>query len=387
MAEPQPPIAVIGAGITGAFCAYLLARRGRSTVLIERDGVAAHASGTNAGGLNPLHGPGIPGPLDGFALRALQLHLAHWPVLAELSGAAFGARRVPRLHLARAPDEVAALRERGRLHDRTPGFSAQWLDGEATRAAVPAVRGPIAGGLWSEGNARVEPAAYVSALVEAACRLGARLLTAEATALEHERGRVTAIRLGRERLVCAGAVLATGPWCREPGRWLSLRLPVGPVRGELVRVAPGVALDAEVTFGTTGVYEAATAGERWLGGTADHVGLRSTPTAAGRRRITAAVAALLPDVAAAPALEQRAALRPVTEDGLPIIGPAPGWQNVVLALGGGSKGMLLGAAMAAAAADALLGPTADPDLTLGLPEATLRGLTLGGRGGERRGGR
>ena len=36
-----------------------------------------------------------------------------------------------------------------------------------------------------------------------------------------------------------------------------------------------------------------------------------------------------------------AGLRPKSPDGLPIIGPAPGWENVMLASGHGSVGILL----------------------------------------------
>jgi glycine/D-amino acid oxidase-like deaminating enzyme len=48
-----------------------------------------------------------------------------------------------------------------------------------------------------------------------------------------------------------------------------------------------------------------------------------------------------------------AALRPVTPDGIPIVGLAPGWTNVSLALGSGRKGVLMSAALGRAAADLL----------------------------------
>jgi D-amino-acid dehydrogenase len=47
---------------------------------------------------------------------------------------------------------------------------------------------------------------------------------------------------------------------------------------------------------------------------------------------------------------QVSGLRPVTPDGLPIVGVPDGWENVCLALGSGRKGMLLGAALGSAAA-------------------------------------
>ena len=48
---------------------------------------------------------------------------------------------------------------------------------------------------------------------------------------------------------------------------------------------------------------------------------------------------------------QTACLRPVSEDGLPMIGEVPGWQGVYLATGAGRSGILLSPAMGQAVAD------------------------------------
>src|SRR6266436_6210815 len=45
----MPDVAIVGGGIIGAACAYELARAGASVTLIERDELAAGASGRNAG--------------------------------------------------------------------------------------------------------------------------------------------------------------------------------------------------------------------------------------------------------------------------------------------------------------------------------------------------
>src|SRR3954453_7645849 len=106
-------IAVVGGGITGAFAAYFLARRGAEVTLIERDEVAAHASGKNPGGLNPLHGPGIPGPMQELSLEAFRLHLEH-----------FSPPRRPRLQLAVDAADLDRLANGKRLYDSTHGFDA-----------------------------------------------------------------------------------------------------------------------------------------------------------------------------------------------------------------------------------------------------------------------
>jgi glycine/D-amino acid oxidase-like deaminating enzyme len=59
----------------------------------------------------------------------------------------------------------------------------------------------------------------------------------------------------------------------------------------------------------------------------------------------------MPAIAEASLVQHTACLRPVAPDHLPIIGKAPGWDNVYLATGGAHKGILLSPAMGKAIAD------------------------------------
>jgi glycine/D-amino acid oxidase-like deaminating enzyme len=107
--EARVDVVVVGGGVAGAFSAYALARRGVRAAIVEREAVGAAASGRNPGGLNPLHGPGIPGPLEAFALESFALHLGSWEELRDLSGLDFAGRLAPRLQLALDDADVAAL--------------------------------------------------------------------------------------------------------------------------------------------------------------------------------------------------------------------------------------------------------------------------------------
>ncbi len=59
----------------------------------------------------------------------------------------------------------------------------------------------------------------------------------------------------------------------------------------------------------------------------------------------------MPELAQAKLALQTACLRPVTSDWLPIVGKAPGWDNVYLTTGAGKKGILLSPGMGKATAD------------------------------------
>src|ERR1700734_3601423 len=84
----SPAVVVIGAGVTGAFCSYFLAQLGATVYLVERGAVGGEASGHNAGGINPLHGPGFPSPLLDLALASMRLHTEMWAATRDLPGAA-----------------------------------------------------------------------------------------------------------------------------------------------------------------------------------------------------------------------------------------------------------------------------------------------------------
>src|SRR5215475_14075253 len=67
-------VVIVGGGIVGMVTAYYLARAGVVSVVIERDAIASHASGYAYGGLSPVSGFGIPGPLAEAAQEGMRLH-------------------------------------------------------------------------------------------------------------------------------------------------------------------------------------------------------------------------------------------------------------------------------------------------------------------------
>jgi glycine/D-amino acid oxidase-like deaminating enzyme len=361
MLEKKPHIVVVGAGIIGAFAAYFLARSGVPVTIVDPCEIAANASGNNAGGLNPLHGGGIPGPLQELALTSMRLHLKEWDRLRRLSGIDFRGRFVTRLHVARDEGEAEELARREALHNATDGFSARWLTSNELRETGLGLSPDAIGGLWTDGNARVEPALYTRAVAESAVRLGARMIAGRARGLVTRADRVTAVRVDDENLACDGVVIAVGPWCAGPEKWLGIRLPVEAVKGELLLAEVNSPSPAtEITWGPFGLYPRS-ARRLWLGGTEDRVGLRPGPTPTARERILGAVDSMLPALGPLRIVDHVSGLRPVTPNGLPIVGVADSHENVCLALGGGRKGMLLGPALGLASAELLaFGATAMP---------------------------
>lgn len=357
---------VVGSGITGAFTAFLLARRGAPVTVLDGGPGEAQASANNPGGLNPLYGAGIPGPLAPLALAAFRLHLEHWDEIARASGADFDPHHKRRLNLARDADDVRVLQRMHEIYSATDGFSVRWIEADELRTIEPRLDPGVTRGLWAEGDATVESAVYTRAVLATAVDHGATVVALPAEGLEVQGDRVVGVHAAGDVLPCTGVVVATGPRT-DAADWLGVPLPLEPVKGDLLLVeAEGGGVTTDLAWRDVAVYGTST-DQVWLGGTEEHVGFDTAPSEAARTSILERVARVVPAMASARVVRQTTGLRPVTPDGLPIVGPAPGWSNAWLALGGGRKGMLLSAAMAAATADLVLdGATALPVIPLGV---------------------
>jgi len=93
-------VAIIGGGAAGCAVSYYLAQLGVKSTIIEREGLGNQASGNSAGGLNPLTGVGIPGPLAAFGWECFQLHADLYAGLKHQSGIDYQHRTVAKIDLA-----------------------------------------------------------------------------------------------------------------------------------------------------------------------------------------------------------------------------------------------------------------------------------------------
>jgi glycine oxidase len=157
--------------------------------------------------------------------------------------------------------------------------------------------------------------------------------------------------LADTEIACDCLVLAAGPWSREAETWLDCSIPVDPLKGEILRLEhSGPCLAHDFSGGGGSVYSKPD-GMVWCGTTEERQGFNRETTAAARQAIIQGAVRIIPDLARAKLALQTACLRPVTPDWLPIVGRAPGWDNVYLATGAGKKGILLSPAMGKATAD------------------------------------
>ena len=123
---------------------------------------------------------------------------------------------------------------------------------------------------------------------------------------------------------------------------------------------PGANVTHDFTHGIISLYRRSD-DKVWVGVTRERCGLDERPTDDGKRLLIEGAARIMPAVREATLVAHLAALRPATPTGLPVIGRAPGWNNVFVANGGGIKGVLLSTGMGVAVRDLVLtGETAMP---------------------------
>jgi len=354
-------VVVVGGGGVGCATALQLIKHACDVTLIERDGIGAHASGRNAGNLNPL--VGTPPALVPFALEAFRLHRQLGAELAELGYVEAVATPTPRLHLGFDADDEAPLAEIHTILSATEGFESQRLERAALLRLEPALGPEGAFGLLTKGNLTLDGQAFTRCVADAASRLGMRQVIGAVTGVTAAGERLTGVRVGGETIACDDVVFATGAWAAEINRWLGVELDVRPLKGEILLLRPtDASISHDLTWGTTSLYTRR-GGEIWVGVTFADTGLEAQPTARAKTELMSVAARIWPQVDQAVLFDHYAALRPMTPDGLPIAARAKGWQNAWIANGGGSKGMLLSVGIAKTVADLML--DVRPDATGG----------------------
>jgi glycine/D-amino acid oxidase-like deaminating enzyme len=345
-------VVVVGGGVVGCATAYQLARAGLTVTLIERDGIAAHASGSNAGNLNPLHA--TPPALVPFALESFRLHEEIRAELTQLGCAKYVARPVKRIHLGFEEADRTRLDETARLFESNHGFSSAWLDSNDLRRIEPRLSPDARFGLLTEGSLSLDSYDFTHSLADGAVKLGATVLHDAVSGVAACGQQVTGVRTAKGLVACDDMILATGPWVSDTESWLGISLAVEPVKGEilLMRLRQGTPR-YDFTWELTTLYRRRE-NEVWLGITMQKCEFDCRPTAEAKESLLNRAARMMPAIRDARLLDHIAALRPMTPSHQPLAARAEGWQNVYIANGGGSKGVLLSVGIARKIRDLLL---------------------------------
>jgi glycine oxidase len=364
MAGTSRDIVVVGAGIVGCLTGYLLAKQGAKVTILERDSVASHASGFAFGEMGALEGAGIPDPLLEFSLWCNRRHQTLAEELKEVSGNDSQFRICNRLTLAFDQPAVDQAKQSLQWQAKVADFSSQWLDTAQVLEVEPRVNPECLGGVLVQGAGSVEPYRYTLAAAQAGEKLGVEMALRRVTGLLTQGDRCCGVSFEGGQRAADAVVLAMGPWTEEASSWCQAPIPLVPLKGQILRLQlAGEPLRTSLHWG--GSYAASKPdGLVWAGTTEEQVGFDEATTTWGRDKIMADLLRMAPSLGSAELLHQTACLRPLSRDGLPIVGKVPGWQNLFLGTGAGRKGILWSTGMSQGLADMILHGTSEvPGLT------------------------
>ncbi|MCY3784736.1 MAG: FAD-dependent oxidoreductase [Chloroflexi bacterium] len=355
MSDRSADVVICGGGVLGAALAYELAGRGARPLLIESRAVASGASGKAAGLLSPASDARAAGPLGPLWRASLARHHALVRELESHGAPGYGFEESPSLLITANAAEAETLRQ---------AAPSQWLEPDEVRARCAWIDGPIEGGLLREASAEIEPDAFTQALIHAARARGAGVGHGRVTGLSLNGRRVAGVQVSGELIRTDAVVLAMGPWTSEAGAWLGLPVPVTPLKGQILRLRLPIAAPETRFSDTDGNYMARKAdGLVYVGTTEESVGFDETPTDTARRQILRQAGRFVSAVSRAEVVKQTACLRPLSPDGLPILGAVPGLSGGYIATGHGRAGLLLAPGSAAALAAQITGESPAIELT------------------------
>jgi glycine oxidase len=337
-------VVIAGGGVIGCAIAYHLRKLGVDVIVLERGEIGAEASSAAAGLLAPLGPLSGPGAFADLLLTSFALMPTLVSELEDASAMRLEYERPGSLRVVRDSKHIANLRKRMQAWQPL-GLQMQWFTGEEARQREPLLSPDICAAVYAPEESQIKAPHVVKAFSVAAAKRGAVLRDhSEITGVQRNHARVTGVYTSEgETIGCEHLVVATGAWATRSGVWLNVKIPVSPQRGQILSLRQPALPLRHIIFGEA-VYLASKSGNTLLvGATKEEVGFDKQLTAGGVAWLLNTAVRLAPSLENSAIDQMWAGLRPRTPDNQPILGPAPGWENVTLAIGHGSTGILLSA--------------------------------------------
>jgi glycine oxidase len=336
----------VGGGVIGCSIAYYAAQAGASVTLLERGSLAAGASGVAAGMLAPQVEAPFADPFFELALLGRAEHAPLAERLLDEVGLDVEHRATGILRVARTEAERADLQRQQRWQSAR-GLRAEWVEPNELAGREPLLSGVagrlLAGGVWLPDEAQVRSPRLVQALAAAAVRRGARFFEGTwANGLEVVGDRVIGVVTPTGVVRGETIVLAAGVWSPDIARGIGLKLPVVPVKGQVISLRGLHKSPRQIIWSGECYLVPRPDGEVLLGATEEEGNYDPRPTLAGVNRLTEAALEVVPAAGGLIVESVWAGLRPAAPDRHPIVGWAPGVRGLMVATAHYRNGVLLG---------------------------------------------
>lgn len=377
-------VTIIGGGVIGLASAYQLARDGAAVTLVDARATGRGASEVNAGWVCPAEAAPVPAPgMVGQALRwmlrpdsplyirpslepaFISFMLRMWrhcnardyragtESLLRLSqrtmdlfdgyrrdGVDFEMHSQGLLAAFLSAKLMAAHREH--LDILAPfGLEPRVLLGDAVRGQEPRLSDDVVGGIHFPSERHVDPAALVRGLHRRCLELGVEIVEGSPVdRVEMDRSRVLAAFSGARRFEADAYLLAAGAWSGALSRMFGVALPIRPGKGYSLDL-PSLGLRGPVYLSDARVAVTPLDDGLRLAGTMEFGGLDERVDPVRVAAIAEAPRSFFRDWSATGEPRAGAGVRPMSPDGLPIIGRLGSLRNAFISTAHAMLGVTL----------------------------------------------
>lgn len=339
----DPEVLIIGGGVIGLCIARELHKQGIEKItVLEKGSCGKEASWAAGGMLGPQAEANEGGIFFDLCSASRDLYPQFAAELLDETGIDIELERSGTLYLAFNDSDANELSERFQWQ-RDRGLEVERLSAEDARRIEPFISPDVREALYFPNDWQVENRKLLTALRNYAEMNGIELCESNhVEALTVESGRVCGVETGRDVFRAEKTILATGAWTSliKLGD-LDIPLNVEPVRGQIVTFQTAKRLFQRVIYSGRGYLVPRADGRILAGSTSEHVGFDKniTEDAAGKLREMASE--LAPSTAGLAITDHWSGLRPVSSDGLPVIGQFSGIKDLTLATAHYRNGILL----------------------------------------------
>ena len=343
-------VVVIGGRLHGCSAALHLARAGASVIVLEKDHVARHASGVNAGGVRRLNRHLAEVPLS---VESLKL----WQRVEDLVGDPCGFEAAGQVRVAEDEAGLGELKARVAQMNAL-GYTHEELIGrDELRELVPAVGAHCVGAIVCREDGAALPFRTTLAFKRRAESLGVRFFEGTRATTPKREATVWKIATGGGTFEAKSVVNAAGAWAGKIAADLGEPVPMKETALMLMITAP-VARFVKPVVGVVGrplSFKQYTNGTVMIGGgqqgTAD---LETNRTALDYQKLAfnaRTAVDVFPRMCNAEIVRAWAGIEGMMADGIPVIGPSSTAEDFFHAFGFSAHGFQLGPIVGSIVAD------------------------------------
>ncbi|CAN5332956.1 glycine oxidase ThiO [soil metagenome] len=335
-------VLVIGGGVIGLSIAREFHKKGlRKIAILERGKIGKESSYAAAGMLSPNV---ESEKIDNFYLFCSESNKLYPNFAAEL----FDETAVDieyecrgTLYLAFNQAEVSEIRRRFEWQ-KSAGFEVESLSAMETHKIEPFVSPNILESMFYPNDGQVENRQLLNALKKY-CEIN-KIEFYENTEIENlliENGKIIGAATAYEKHFAEKVILTTGAWTSFVKAENFTMPKVKPIRGQMISFQTAKRLFDKVIYSPRGYLVPRRDGRILIGATVEDVGFDKKVTDTGTEFLRETAAEIAPGLANLEIKENWAGLRPVSTDGLPILGEFSGIKNFFIATAHYRNGILL----------------------------------------------